>query len=117
MAAPRVSECDVQAIIETNIENLRPFIVSADTMVTEYLSSSGLSDALLKEITKWLAAHMVASVDRREKSESFGDASRSFDGQTGMGLDATMYGQQAKLLDTTGTLATIGKRKVFFEVL
>lgn len=117
MAAPRVTEDEILEIIETDLTAVRPYAIAADLMVTKHLADKGLDDDLLKEITRWLAAHMLATVDRREKSESFGDASRSYDGQTGMGLDATMYGQQVKVMDYTGTLAAIGKRKMQFEVL
>lgn len=117
MSTPRVTDCEVKAIINTDIEKIRPYIIPADLMVTQYLGSKGLDDELLKEITRWLAAHLVAVNDQRLKSEKIGDATDQYHGETGMGLDFTAYGQQVKVLDPTGTFAAIGKRTAFFEVL
>lgn len=117
MATPRVTDCDVKAIIETSLESLRPFILAADAMVTQYLGAKGLDSELLKEITRWLSAHFVAVNDQRLKSEKIGDATNQYHGETGMGLDFTAFGQQVKVLDPTGTFASIGKRTAFFEVL
>jgi len=43
-------------------------------------------------------------------------ASIRYQGRTGLGLAATLYGQQVKMLDTSGTLANLGKKKSVVEV-
>jgi hypothetical protein len=48
--------------------------------------------------------------------ERIGEASVKYFGKTGLGLDATMYGQTVKLLDTTGILLDLGKRSVSINV-
>lgn len=117
--ANRVTETEVRAIIETPLvgATVEAHITVANLTVTRVLGASNLSAEILKEIERWLAAHFVAVQDRRRSSTSTGDASDSYDGQTGMGLDFTAYGQQVKLLDPTGLLASAGKPAAFFEVL
>ena len=106
---PRVEHREVVAIIDTTLTDVHPFIDTANIIVTDKLSSIH-DDTLLKEIEKWLAAHFVAIRDRRPQSETLGNASVTYQGQTGLGLDATLYGQQVKVLDTSGVLASMGKR-------
>lgn len=115
--AARVSEPEVQAIIDTVVDSLAPFITAANTMVNGVLLNRGLTDEELKQIELWLAAHFVAIRDPRLSSESMGAASQSFAIQVALGLDQTTYGQQAKILDRTGTLANMGKRRASFTVL
>jgi hypothetical protein len=67
-----------------------------------------LTDTRLEVIERWLAAHLYCVTDRPYKSRSAGGASGTFDGNTDKGLDATLYGQTAKVLDTTGFLSSIG---------
>jgi hypothetical protein len=55
----------------------------------------------------WLAAHFYAVSDRPYASRSTLQASGSMDGKTAMNLDATLYGQQAKVVDASGCLAQI----------
>ncbi len=111
----RVTEEDVRGIIETdgNI-SLAPFLNSA-TALTDYISSEDsdgvLSAALLIEIEKNLAAHSYALRDPQYLAKKTGDASAKFQGETGMGLDYTPWGQMAKQLDVSGTLSTLGKKK------
>jgi len=113
--AVRVSDAEVKEIIDTSVTTTA-FISAANLVVTEKLGSSGLSEDLLKEIERWLAAHLIASSkDKQVESETIGDVSATYQGKTDMGLDSTFYGQQVKLLDTTGTMANLGKRKAKVE--
>jgi len=106
----RVTQGEVEAIIETDVADLLPFIVMADLLVTEKLAGLGLSDDMLKEITRWLSAHFVAIRDPRAKQEKTGEAAATFFlGKEGTGLNSTPYGQQALLADITGTLSGLGK--------
>lgn len=103
--AVRVIDADVLAILDTDIDDLSPFITAANVLVEKLLASSGLAEAQLTEIERWLSAHFACMYDNRE-NEVWTDKSRAvFEGKTDMGLDYTRYGQMAKLLDTTGTLA------------
>lgn len=116
----RVTGAEVKEIIPDSAlsdAQVEPFITSANLTITEHLSGSSLSDELLKELERWFSAHLVATYERRRKAEKLGDASDTFDGQTGMGLDFTSYGQQVKILDPTGILAGLGKRKMLLKVV
>lgn len=92
-----------------------PFIRAANVTLNALLvcMDGANSDELLVEIETWLAAHYasLANPETRLQSESTGRASASYSGQTAMGLDATMWGQTAKRLDTTGCLAQLDKTK------
>jgi len=73
---------------------------------------------MLAEIQVQLAAHFI-SIGREPqvKNESFGgEASATFRGTTGQGLQATLYGQAAIDLDCSGTLAKSGLKKASFRV-
>jgi hypothetical protein len=109
--AYRVNPEEVKEIIETNVPDtaIEAYIAGADAIVTGLLVGLGMPDALLKEIERWLTAHLIAcSRDRQVREEVAGGARISYFSEysmVGKGLDATLYGQQAKILDTTGTLA------------
>lgn len=95
---------------------IQPFIDTATVVVdrVDALDTDGiLTDAALELIERWLAAHFYACADKLPSAESAGKSSTTWQGQTGMGLDFTQYGQMAKRLDFTGNLASIDcpKRK------
>lgn len=117
--ANRCTEIEVKEIIDTTLtENeIAPFITAANLIVTDILTGSGLLSAQLKEIERWLTAHFVAIRDPRISAEKTEGASATYHGKSDMGLDHTPYGQQVKLLDTTGALANLGKRKASVETL
>lgn len=109
----RVTQEDVRELIETDTElNLAPFIDTA-TALTDYVSGqdtlSVLTTALLKEIEKYLAAHFYEHRDQMYSSKKTGDANAKFQGEWGMGLDSSKWGQTAKMLDITGTLTALSK--------
>ena len=109
----RVYPEDVQEILKTTLteSQLEAFINAANLLVTAKLSSSGLSDDILFEIKRWLSAHFVSAREKITTSESMGGASDSYAIQVGLGLNGSFYGQQVKLLDTTGILAGLDERK------
>lgn len=117
--ANRCTAAEVKEIIDTDLteEQVSPFITAANLTITDILGTSGLSSDQLKEIERWLSAHFVAVRDPRISAEKTADASATYQGKTAMGLDSTFYGQQAKMLDTTGVLANIGKKKASMNVL
>ncbi|KKN42006.1 hypothetical protein LCGC14_0717660 [marine sediment metagenome] len=113
----RVTNAQVKGIIVTTIDT-EPFIRSANVFVTNKLTNQGLSDALLTEIELWLAAHFVAIREGKITDETMGDAKVAFErAKMGKGLEATSYGQQALVLDSTGILAQSGKKRAIIQVV
>lgn len=108
----RVTEAEVREIIKdvsADYSDLTPFIAAATAMVDQRLDDSalGLSVALLKEIERWIAAHLVAVADPRRIEEKMGDGTDKFQAKLGNGLRVTHWGQTAIALDTSGTLKKI----------
>ena len=112
----RVSFLEVQKIISTELDvlEINAFITAANAFVDGNLLGKGLSVLQLKEIERWMAAHFIASTrEQQAQSEGAGGANIKYQGVTGMGLNSTFYGQQAIILDSSGTLLDIsGGRKI-----
>jgi len=115
----RVTDTEVFEIISTTLTDIDTFIDQANLIVTAYLEDTGLSDAVLKEIERNVAAHLLSARDPRVKSEKVDVLSQSYTGTFGSGLSSTAYGQAAMLLDSTGILRRMsdkgGKRTIVFE--
>lgn len=111
----RVTATEVKEIIDVDpsLTDLSPFITIANLLVTKYIYPEGVEADLLKEIERWLAAHFVAVRDRQPISQSVAGVSADFGLKLGAGLSATIYGQQAKMLDPTGKLASVDKEEKF----
>lgn len=117
--ANRVTADEVKEIIETT-KTIDAFITAANLTVTDLLgSSTDLSTAQLKEIERWLSAHLIAcGWDANTRSETIGDVSVTYAlGTLGKGLDLTAYGQMVKVLDTTGVLACSGLKRAEFKTI
>lgn len=110
----RITADEVSEIIDTaqSTDTIYACIAAANSIVTSMLGASALVEVQLREIERWLAAHFLAcSRERQLKVETVGQAKQEFLGKADMGLDATLYGQQVKLLDTTGILSMkLGRR-------
>lgn len=90
--------------------DLTPFITAASSLVTELCADVAAYDAeRLELIETWLAAHFFSIKDPRMASETAGGAGGTYRGQTGMNLEATLYGQQAMVLDTNGALSDVNE--------
>lgn len=116
----RVTVDEVKQIITVpSTLEIVPFIRAANLTVTSKLgSSTTLSTAQKKEIERWLSAHFIAtSKVRQSRVDELGDAKIEYSGRYGLGLNATSYGQQVMLLDTTGVLANMGKPGVTFAAI
>lgn len=92
---------------------LTPFITVANmlinnTIVADYPDVFTAAD--LKEIERWLAAHFSAVGYKITASEAIGPVQETFQFKLGLNLQNTMWGQQAMLLDTTGSLAKANKK-------
>lgn len=100
---------EVRAIIPTTIpdEDMVHFIEFADAMM-DVLRETDLPPKIMKEINRWMTAHLIASSrERQAREEGAGGAYIKYTGMSYTGLRGTTYGQQAIALDTTGTLNTI----------
>lgn len=104
--AVRVTQAEVEAIIEIESSiDLTPFIAAANIIVTNVVTDSAIDADHLKEIERWLSAHCVSmGRDMRVAKEKADDASVEYQGKTKMHLEATLYGQMAMDLDTSGAL-------------
>lgn len=118
--AVRTTAAEVQAIIETSLTETQidAIIVSSNVYVTARLGSTTLSDEVLKEIERWMTAHMIASgKERQAEQEEAGPAKIKYAGKTGLGLQSTSYGQMCLSLDTTGELAKESRRPISIQAL
>lgn len=100
-----------------NNPDLTRQIAGAEVMVNRLVINAAnrkqtLTAGELVEIATWVAAHLYCVSDQTYQSKSTGGASASFKGQTGQGLEATLYGQSALRLDWTGVLDGLDKRAV-----
>ena len=122
---PRTSTDAVKAILGSHYDtdlnpDLAPFVATANNLV-DYVVSQDLlgvlGSATLELIERWLSGHFYQLADPPFQYKQTGNTAATFQGKTGMALDSTYYGQMAKTLDTTGTLAhlsetaTEGQRK------
>lgn len=121
----RITKSELQAVFQTDAgnETLDAMIEMANIMVTQSLSGVTspvtLSAAELKMIEKMLAAHFLSLYDPRETRMEIGDGVAWYEGQEAfdMGLKRTSYGQQALIMDRTGTLARQGMRRATWRVV
>jgi len=108
-----VSDTDVKGIFITELDTT-PFINAAELIVAEEVvpNSSSLSPARQDLITLYLAAHFAAITDQsggRVRSK-VGDTEEDYIPISSyreplQGFRMTRYGQQAMVLDTSGSLA------------
>lgn len=112
---------EVKAILDgTTLTDdvITSYITSASAMVNNLLINKNLTATILKEIERWLTAHMIVSTrERQAKRQEAGSAKIEYFGRAGLGLDSTTYGQMVKSLDSTGILASSDmKAAEFFTV-
>jgi hypothetical protein len=111
---PLVTDAEVKTILSTEIDT-SAFILSADALINDVLGTAGYSADLLKQIELYLSAHLACLMDPREKQVHAG-ASVTFEGETGLGLNWSRYGQVVKLFDKKGILASLGKMQAKIRV-
>lgn len=108
--ALRTNETDVADTVETNCDiDLGAFLEVANVMTDKIASCATdrgqtLTTSQLEMIERYLAAHFYSLRDPEYKQKKTGDASASFFGQDGKGLEGTRFGQAAMTLDTSGCL-------------
>lgn len=113
MSHTNATASQVQEVLDTSLTSseIDPFLSAAQRIVTDVLEGEGYADDTLTEIERWLGAHFAAMRDQRVTSERVGTAQFDYEGTTGMGLDATRYGQQVQLLEHQGLLAAVSERR------
>lgn len=105
---PRVTEADLRALFPGR-EDLcfELAITTADALVDDIAASGSLPAGRDVTICRYLAAHLVQIVDQDGAlaAQTVGQATERYHNIFGPGLRATVYGQHALMLDTTGYLA------------
>lgn len=118
--AVRTTVDDVRVIMETSLLDavITKYIVISNHIVDEYLLAASLSDTILEEIECWLTAHLIAyTKDRTTETEKLGEAAVKYTGKFDKGLQGTPYGQMVLVLDSSGILASTGKRKAWMTAV
>jgi hypothetical protein len=116
----RTTDIEVKKIISLNkVTDTTPFIDTANLLVTKHLGNSGLSDDELTQIEKYLTAHLLTlhNDERQLKTQKLGDATDTYAGNFGKGLEFSQYGQMVLMLDSTGTMQGLGGKKVSLSVI
>lgn len=110
--AARVTAVELKLILDnTDLSSsvLTSYINTANVLVNQVLGT-GTTD-VLKEIEKYLAAHLAVSTRERQAiKEEAGTAKVTYSDQFGEGLRSTSYGQMVITLDVTGKMATLDGR-------
>lgn len=105
----------VKGLVETTLDDatINNFIAIASAVIDRFASRcSQASATVLAHMETLLAAHMVESARSNKLTErKFGDSSEKYaDRSSGItGLDATLYGQQLKMLDPCGIIGSMDK--------
>ena len=112
----RVSEDEVRDLIDaTSSISVSPFITTANAITDRVAakdSANVLSAAILLEIERYLAAHFYEHRDPQYSMKKTERAEAIFQGQFGMGLQSSKWGQTAILLDETGFLASLNRGRL-----
>lgn len=95
--------------------SLNTYIDTAAAIVGRVVECAAKKDVTITSserelIQRWLAAHFYVMSDQNYKGRSTLRASGQFQGDTGMYLEASKYGQTAVLVDPSGCLNNIGKQ-------
>lgn len=111
----RVGEADIKGMITVapRDEQGQPINLShciqLANVITDQISDNDddgvMTDKKLAQIEKLLAIHFYTFRDQQYKSKSVDGASDNYQGDTGMYFESSFYGQTAKMMDSTGTLA------------
>lgn len=115
----RVTESEVQGLFPETVSNLSEAVKSATLIVDEELTTAGLSTARMKRIELFLAGHFAALSHERGGIliSKIGDTRQEYADVYGKGFEATRWGIQALAMDSSGRLASAGKRTARFKVV
>jgi len=112
--AVRVTADEVKEIMDgvtSSDPTIEIFITAASAVIDNvFTGDTVIGTTLLKELERWLTAHMLAStLFRMSVQEKLGEAEVKYMGKWGENLASTPYGQMLKVLDTTGKISQLGK--------
>lgn len=104
---PRTNNDAVASIVELDpgIVDISPFILTANSLVTSCCSGVGYDNYTLELIERWLAAHFYKIRDQAVAMENVKGVQEQYQYKLGLNLNATMYGQQAMMIDVKGGLS------------
>ena len=116
----RVTTAEVADIMDSDPDpqanSLERGVEAANLVVNEDLVPTGkLSEARLRLVELWLAAHYASTENPSVESHESGDSSTDYEAATGEGYAETRYGRRALELDSTGALADAHKSEAVFE--
>lgn len=104
----RTSYSQVTQFIQTSATDIDIYAGMANSLVDELLEPlNELSNSRLTMIETLLTCHFIFINERTARLETAGPVTAQYDGLTAMVLMASIHGQNAILLDTTGTLAAL----------
>jgi hypothetical protein len=118
--ATRTTATEVKQIMDTSLSDavVEYYITVAAEMVDDLDANTTLGGTRLEEIERWLTAHLIAITrERQGQREKIGDAEITYSGKFAMNLQSTTYGQTAAMLDISGTLAQLGRKKVSIKAV
>lgn len=98
---------DLLQEIEDEVIDLQPGIDAGHNLVDSVCLESGYTDKTLELIERWVSAHYCAVQLPKQKQESVKGLTTTYEGQSGLGLNFTRFGQQAMILDYAGNLAKV----------
>lgn len=116
---PRVTATEVKEILDTSLTDaaVSTWIDIASDQVDDIAAFNGdISTTRLGNIELMLSAHYATTQDPRHESASSSSRNVSYEGETGMNLMASKYGQNAVQLDPTGLLRDSQKQKATLSV-
>lgn len=113
ISEPRATKESMIAILgelDDADQDVTPFIVAATSLVDRIVTAdSTVTDDVLEAVESWLACHFYKASFQSAKMEKAGPVSETRDSWVNYGLQTTMWGSQAMMLDPTGTLANINE--------
>jgi hypothetical protein len=120
MAATATEVCLIfdTSMTEPQIDQM---LLTAENIIVSHIDPKAdplFTTAVRDMVKTWLAAHFCAIKDPQAKEESADGIRTVFRGKADKGLEATMYGQQAMLLDPTGALEKManGTKRLNFHL-
>jgi hypothetical protein len=112
---PKISYDEVVLLYQTDLTEaqVQAYIDFAHAILQEYLEGQGISEEVLHQIELFLTIHtIVTTQERPETLVKAGPTEVRWANIFTQGLGSTTWGQMAKVLDGTNTLATLdGTRK------
>lgn len=105
---PRTTDTLVRGIAEVDEDiDLTPFIATASRLIDKVVAPNTTDD--LTDLESWLSAHFYHVLSPQSNVDQVGSTGgtvrQQYDSKVDLALNVTKYGQQAMVLDTTGSLA------------